>query len=44
MSQLNGTSSLGMANMHQRAKLLKGELQVSSDGKNGTEVSLNIPL
>lgn len=44
MTQLNGNSSLGMANMQQRAKLLKGELQVSSDGKSGTEVSLNIPL
>jgi signal transduction histidine kinase len=44
MTELNGGTSLGMANMHQRAKLLKGELQVSSDGKNGTEVALNIPL
>jgi signal transduction histidine kinase len=44
MQQLEGNNSLGMSNMHQRAKLLKGELKVSSDGKSGTEVALNIPL
>ena len=44
MQAMNGSSSLGMTNMHQRAKLLKGDLKVSSDGKNGTEVALNIPL
>lgn len=44
LSSMNGHSSLGMTNMHQRAKLLKGELQVSSDGRSGTEVALNIPL
>jgi signal transduction histidine kinase len=44
MREMNGQASLGMANMHQRAQLLKGNLQVSSDGKHGTEVALNIPL
>lgn len=44
MSQFNGNDSMGMANMNQRAKLLKGDLKVSSDGKSGTEVALNIPL
>ena len=44
MRLLDGNNSMGMANMHQRSKLLKGELQVSSDGKSGTEVALNIPL
>ncbi len=44
MRNLEGLSSMGMTNMHQRAKLLKGNLQVRSDGKSFTEVSLNIPL
>jgi hypothetical protein len=44
MSLLNGHSSLGMTNMHQRARLLKGDLSVLSDGRSGTEVALNIPL
>jgi signal transduction histidine kinase len=44
MGVLDGNKSLGMTNMHQRAQLLKGKLNVSSDGKSGTEVKLNIPL
>jgi len=41
----NGQSySLGMDNMHQRATLLQGRLDVISDGKSGTEILLKVPL
>lgn len=43
LSKLNG-ASVGMANMHQRATLLHGKLDISSDGRKGTAVTLNIPL
>ncbi len=36
--------SLGMDNMHQRATLLQGRLDVLSDGKSGTEILLKVPL
>ncbi len=39
----NGTHSLGMANMYQRALLLNGSLEVTSDGRTGTDVLLSIP-
>jgi signal transduction histidine kinase len=44
VEKIDGKKSLGMSNMQQRAKLLKGDLKVLSDGKNGTELALNIPL
>lgn len=41
---LNSSDSLGMANMHERARLMGGILSVLSDGQSGTEVSLDIPI
>jgi len=43
-SKLKDISSMGMINMHQRATLLNGNLQVVSDGNKGTSVILNIPI
>jgi signal transduction histidine kinase len=40
----NNTTSVGMANMHQRATLLHGNLEVTPNGKQGTAVTLKIPL
>jgi signal transduction histidine kinase len=39
----NSSRSLGMTNMRQRARLLKGDLLVSSNGVKGTILTLNIP-
>jgi len=43
-SKLQDLSSMGMINMHQRATLLNGNLEVVSDGIKGTSVILNIPI
>lgn len=40
----NGNHSLGMANMRQRAQLLNGSFNVSSDGQTGTEILLSVPV
>jgi len=44
MSKLANTTSVGMVNMRQRATLLHGNLEIASDGKNGTSVILKIKL
>lgn len=40
---VNSSRSLGMTNMRQRARLLKGDLLVTSNGEKGTLLTLNIP-
>lgn len=37
------TRSLGMTNMRQRARLMKGDLLVGANGERGTLLTLNIP-
>ncbi len=44
MTKLANSTSVGMVNMHQRATLLHGNLEITSDGKSGTAVTLKIKL
>lgn len=44
MSKLSNPTSAGMVNMRQRAELLHGNLEIASDGRHGTSVTLKIKL
>jgi signal transduction histidine kinase len=44
MAKLANTSSVGMVNMRQRAALLNGNLEINSDGRHGTSVTLKIKI
>ena len=43
-TKIDSTYSLGLANMHHRAAMLKGQLSIGSEGDKGVVVSLKIPL
>ena len=44
MAKLANSTSVGMVNMRQRATLLHGNLEIASDGQNGTSVTLKVKL